>query len=219
MDTSYAKWGLWDVFKWKIFPEKYGGGKQYIQHFKDGWVVYNKSKIINTANEYGIPPTLLASVAWIEVGGDPDFIDHFAFQVRAFDWSGPSWVDKHLTITNNPSKTSFGPISIQLRVAAETIGLNPKNLTYQQQTLLIDLLNSDVWNLKVVAKHLAFLIKHDFPTISGKELTDEQIRIVGARYNRGIGLNLEQLKQNTSYGNFILKNMARIEPLLNNSVP
>jgi hypothetical protein len=71
MEIPYIKWTLWDVVKWKCFPEKSGGGKQYIQNFKDGWVVYNKNNIIRQALDASIPPELLASVVWIEVGGVP----------------------------------------------------------------------------------------------------------------------------------------------------
>lgn len=36
-----------------------------------------------------MPPELIAGVGWIEVAGDPNFIDRVAFEVRSFDWSGP----------------------------------------------------------------------------------------------------------------------------------
>jgi hypothetical protein len=42
----------------------------------------------------------------------------------------------------------------------------------------------------------------------------EQVRIVGARYNRGIGLPLDDIKKNTSYGDFIVKFWPRFTRLL-----
>jgi hypothetical protein len=127
---------------------------------------------------------------------------------------GPKWIDDHLTITNNPIKTSFGAVSIQLRVAAETMGENPKTISYDEQKELIEILSLDTRNLQIVARHLANLAKYDFPNALSLCLTSEQMRIVRARYNRGIGISMEQLKKNTSYGDFILRNLPRILELL-----
>jgi len=210
---SFIKWSVWDLIKWKSFPGT-AGGVTYIQRFKDSWVKYNQSNIRNEVATCNIPPELLAGVAWIEVGGDPTIVDYIAFYIRDFDWSGPTWIDQHMTITNHPSKTSFGAVSMQLRVAAETLGLNPKTLSLEQQRDLIKLLDSDVHNLRLVSKHLSNLLKHAFPKINTSHLTDEQIKIVGARYNRGTGISLEALRRNTSYGDFLLKNKQRIYKLL-----
>ncbi len=101
-----------------------------------------------------MPPELLAGVCWIEVGGDPNFIDRVAFEVRSFDWSGPDWVDRNLTITNNPVKTSFGPVSIQLRTAAQAMRLNPSEMSTAQLRSLASCLQKDVFNIEIVARHL-----------------------------------------------------------------
>ena len=42
-------------------------------------------------------------------------------------------------------------------------------------------------------------------------LSEDNIRIVGA--NRGMGLSLDQIKKNTSYGDFIVKFMPRFKNL------
>lgn len=42
----------------------------------------------------------------------------------------------------------------------------------------------------------------------------EHVRIVGARYNRGLGLSLEAIRKNTSYGDFIVKRWAYFAGLL-----
>lgn len=209
----YIKWSTWDVIRWKLFSGNLGG-INYIQKFKDSWVRYNKSNIRNEADNNNISPELLAGVAWIEVGGDPNIVDYIAYYIRAFDWSGPSWIDQNLTITNNPLKTSFGAVSMQLRVAAETLGLNPEKMNWEQERNLIKLLDSEVQNLRLVSKHLFNLLKHDFPKMSTRSLTDDQIRVVGARYNRGVGMPLESLRKDTSYGDFLLKNKERIFKLL-----
>lgn len=207
-------WGLVDLFAWKLLPERFGGGIGYIQRFKDAWVQHNKAQIKSAAAQYNMLPELLAGVCWIEVGGDPNFIDRVAFEVRSFDWSGPEWVDKNLTITKNPIKTSFGSVSIQLRTAAETLGLDPSAMSIIQQRNLATCLQKDTFNIQIVARHLRKLLDHDHLQKKPPHLDMDQVRIVGARYNRGIGLSLEDIKKNMSYGNFIVKFWPRFTNLL-----
>ncbi|KAB0636382.1 ISAs1 family transposase [Burkholderia latens] len=152
-----------------------------------------------------------AGVCWIEVGGDPEFIDRVAFEVRAFDWSGPPFVDKHLTLTRHPAMTSFGPVSMQLRTAAQTLGMDPLKVSASQFRGLSDRLQRDIFNIDLVARHLRQLAERDgfeFP------FSVDQLRIIGARYNRGSGLSLEQIRQNTSYGDFIVKHWQRFVRLM-----
>lgn len=212
--NNSATWGSIDVFVWKVIPKRFGGGKQYIQNYKDSWVKHNKSHIEKSAKKYNLPVDLLVGVCWIEVGGDPKFIDSLAYNVRAFDWSGPDWVDSNMTLTNRPEKTSFGFVSIQLRTAADTLEISPKDRTSKFYRQLATCLERDIYNIDIVAKHLLKLVKHDGYERSLPNLTDEQIRIVGARYNRGTGLSLARIRQNTSYGDFILKFRPRFEKLM-----
>lgn len=207
-------WGLLNLFAWKLIPERLGGGIGYIQRFKDAWVQHNKAQIKAAATQYSMPPELLAGVCWIEVGGDPNFIDRVAFEVRSFDWSGPDWVDKNLTVTKKPIKTSFGSVSIQIRTAAESLGLDPSTMSTKQQRHLAVCLEKDIFNIQIVALHLRKLIDHDGLQKKPPLLGMDQVRIVGARYNRGIGLSLENIKKNMSYGDFIVKFWTRFTNLL-----
>jgi hypothetical protein len=207
-------WGLVDVFAWKLLPERFGGGIAYIQKFKDAWVQHNKDDIKSAAALHKMPPELVAGVCWIEVGGDPNFIDRVAFEVRAFDWSGPGWMDRNMTITSNPAKTSFGAVSIQLRTAAQTMGIDPAKMSATEFRNLAACLQTDVFNIEVVAQHLRQLIDHDRLQSSPPDLTMDQVRIVGARYNRGMGLSLDEIKKNTRYGDFIVKFWPRFSGLL-----
>lgn len=207
-------WGLMDLAAWKLLPARFGGGIAYIQRFKDAWVQHNKELIKTAATKQKMPPELLAGVCWIEVGGDPNFIDRVAFEVRAFDWSGPDWVDRNLTITNHPAKTSFGSVSIQLRTAAQTLGLDPAKMSPSQHRDLASCLQKDAFNIDVVARHLRQLIDHDGLQPNPPQLTMEEVRVVGARYNRGVGLSLENIKKNTSYGDFIVRFWPRFVNLL-----
>lgn len=207
-------WGWVDLFVWKLLPERAGGGIPYIQRFKDAWVRHNKILIKSNAAKYAMPAELLAGVCWIEVGGDPSSIDDIAFDVRSFDWSGPHWVDQHLTVTHHPARTSFGAVSMQLRTAAQTMGMNPAGMSTTQLRSLADCLQKDVFNIAIVARHLRMLIDHDGLQTNPPALGMDQVRIAGARYNRGIGLSLEQIRKNMSYGNFIVKFWPRFSALL-----
>ncbi len=204
-------WGMIDLFMWKLVPSGIGGGKDYIQKFKDAWVTHNKHFFHAAAARNRVPIELLAGVCWIEVGGDPDFIDRVAFEVRAFDWSGPPIVDEYLTMTNHPTKTSFGSVSIQLRTAARTLGLNVSEMSDSELRRLASCLQRDIYNIDTVARHLRELADHDD---FSSPLSMEQVRIIGARYNRGVGLSLEKIKENTSYGNFIVNNWPRFSRLV-----
>lgn len=36
--TKSPSWTFIDVFRWKVLPEKFGGGRSYARNFKDTWV-------------------------------------------------------------------------------------------------------------------------------------------------------------------------------------
>lgn len=204
--NSSPTWGLFDVFKWKIVPESFGGGRAYIQRFKDAWVVHNKLSIKAAALKYSLPVQLLAGVCWIETGGDPNFIDRVAFEVRAFDHIGNS---SHV-VTNPPTKTSFGLVSIQLRTAAYTLGLDADKMAVSELRSLSHCLERDVYNIDLAAKHLRMLADHDHFVSIGLE----EARVIGSRYNRGMELSLDKIMQNTRYGDFIVKNWLRFTQLI-----
>ena len=60
----------------------------------------------------------------MEYGGDPLWIDDVAYQVRPITRKFPKWITEKLpsTITREPTKTSFGYLSMQIEVALETLG-------------------------------------------------------------------------------------------------
>jgi hypothetical protein len=224
--TGYPKWTAVDAMSWKLLPEWAGGGAPRLFAYKDGWVKYNAKAIKEASARHKIPAILLASVAWAEAGGMPDFVDDVAFSVRSFDWSGPDWVDKHMTITSTPAKTSFGSVSIQLRAAARELGVDVETMSYSRQHDLAVCLETDVFNLEVVAKHLHGLILFDYPKADTLNLTDEQFVIAGSRYNRGTQRKLADfvaslaakadspLREYTSYGRRMLQHRDRVQRLL-----
>lgn len=208
------RWGVADLLLWKLVPQRLGGGRPYIQRYKDAWVRHHRATIRREGGRFGLPAPMLAGVCWIEVGGDPTFIDSVALAVRNFDWSGPDWVDRHMTITSPPAKTSFGAVSIQLRTAAQTLGRDPAKMSSGELMALATLLEKDADNIAIVARHLGQLARHD-GLARALALGDPQaIRVVGARYNRGVGLSIEQIRRNTSYGDFIVRFWPRFVSLV-----
>lgn len=212
---SPARWSTSDVLMWKLVPERWGGGRAYIQRFKDGWVHHHRAAIRVAARDQSFPAELLAGVCWIEVGGDPSGIDRLAFEVRAFDWSGPDWVDRNMTITHQPGRTSFGAVSMQLRTAAHTLGLDPAQMSVEQLRGLSTCLENDAFNIDIVARHLRQIINRDGLQTTPPALSMDAVRVAGARYNRGMGLDLAAIRRNTSYGNFIVRFWPRLASLLN----
>ena len=213
-DNGSPSWGVLDLAMWKLVPERFSGGKAYIQGYKDAWVRHNRALIKSNAAKQRFPAELLAGVCWIEVGGDPSFIDSVAFNVRAFDWSGPDWVDRNMTITRQPWRTSFGPVSMQLGTAAHTMGLDAKTMPMAQLSALANCLQKDLFNIELVAQHLRQLIDQDGLQTRPPELSPDAVKVAGARYNRGQGLSLEDIRRNTSYGDFILGRWSRLTALL-----
>ena len=213
-DTQPPKWNLNDVFMWKMVPERLGGGIPYIQRFKNSWVQFHKDQIKREAAAKGFPAELLAGVCWIEVGGDPHIIDTVAFNVRAFDYSGPDWVDRNMTITNRPYRTSFGSVSMQLATAARTLGRDATTMSYTELRNLATCLEVDTFNISLVADHLVEIIQLDNLGTSAADISMDDVRIIGARYNRGLGLSLERIRQNTSYGNLIVTRWDLLTELL-----
>ncbi|KPY99142.1 Uncharacterized protein ALO94_00540 [Pseudomonas syringae pv. spinaceae] len=66
---------------------------------------------------------------------------------------------------------------------------------------LANCLEQDVYNIDLAAKHLRLLADYDKFTSIGMD----EVRIIGARYNRGTNPSIEKIKEDTSYGDFIVK--------------
>lgn len=223
---SHVKWTISDAMLWKFLPEKFTGGAQRLHRFKDSWILHNSTYIQEIAQKHAIPSALLAGVAWAEVAGMPDFVDSIAFPIRYFDWSGPDYIDQHFTITNNPLQTSVGSVSIQLRVAAKTLGLQAENMDFQALSDLKNCLETDRFNLEVVAQHLKNLIIFDYPKADTNNLTDEQFIVAASRYNRGTARKKQDyldsiqaqpghtIRTYSEYGRAVLRRRAHVIRLL-----
>lgn len=223
---SYPKWTVLDLMAWKVWPDRWGGGRNHLLAYKDAWVSYNRLRIAASAQNAGVSVELLAGVAWQEAGGDPDFSDTPKLLIREFDWSGPDWVDDHLTVTSPPAKTSFGVISMQLRSAAHELGLNADKISASRRSQLAECLETDTFNIEIVARHLRGLVQFDFPSADARRPTDEQFAIAGSRYNRGTQRRLADYqaslsaqqgspgREYTEYGRAMLRRRVHVKQLL-----
>ncbi|HIV69307.1 MAG TPA: hypothetical protein H9903_00105 [Candidatus Aquabacterium excrementipullorum] len=208
--SDHFSWGTFEVVRWKM-PAFMGGGRDYLFAYKDGWVVYYRDEIEKQAVRRGLPPWLLAGVVWNEVGGDPGWIDDVALELRAFDHLADPYLEP-MTITRRPELTSMGEVSIQLRRAAQTMGLEWADLSGKERSELVSCLSDEPSNLAVVAMHLRQLADVDYR--GQASLGDKEVVVIGARYNRGPHLTLEQINKDLSYGQAMLRRKDRLLQLM-----
>jgi hypothetical protein len=186
-----------------------------VRNYKDSWVTEHATQIRTLAAVHRLPPELLAGVAWIEAGGKPYDSKFWVYVGRRYAHSAGLDLEP-IKITKNPGETSLGPVAIQLRRAAEAMGLDFATLSGNQKDELVRCLLNANNNLAIVAAHLEQLVKIDFPAT--RMIGKEEMRIIGARYNRGPQLSLQQIRQNTSYGDVIVDKLyPRLQKLLETS--
>lgn len=176
-----------------------------LRDYKDQWVHANRHIIKAAAKEFDIPDWVLAGTAWQEVGGEPPLTDKLS---RLLGETG---------IRGKPEKASFGPVAIQIGRAAEELCYDPQALSETQTQAIIESLEDPQENILIVAQHLERAKNVDAPGKPAEMLTDDDIRIIGARYNRGIELSLHailNLGQKTSYGDNIVKKKDWMKKLL-----
>lgn len=222
---NYPRWSPIDFVWWKTF-----GGDDYLNRYKDSYIIFHKEKIKVIARQYKIPATLLALVARSEAGGMVDYLKYpVLFYRQAAEYTYNSWTEMD-TSTSSPEKTSIGIIAMQIRVVAEIFGKSPSELKNAEATYISICLNKDNFNLTMVARHLYELINYDYPGADTLNLTDEQFILAGSRYNRGIershsdfirSINAEKslvdVRDWTSYGRRMLSHREKVTKLLYSS--
>ncbi len=199
-------WGYSNVVYWKLW-----GGKTYLYGYKDAWVRAHKELIVSLSKKYNMPPELLGGVAWIETGGKPYSSKYDVFLIRYFDHMGDPWM-RSWTITKDTEQTSVKPLGIQMRRAAEEMGVDFNSLSLADKNRLFFCVSNANNALAIAAKHLWDLKQIDFPNLNN--IGKDEIRVIGARYNRGPDLTLDETKKDTSYGNAIVNHSDDIKNLL-----
>lgn len=154
------------------------GNNRWLPSDDDGsrrdWIAANKALINAAAAETGLPPDAIAGIAWQEVEGDPSVLDDAALFVRGFGSK------------EDADKTSVGPLSIQIRRAAEVLGYDPAHLTGQQRDEVISAAKDPAQNVFITARYLAQLkAESPFAGVDPGRMTPEQYQELAARYNGG----------------------------------
>ena len=193
--ASSMEFGFSDVAKWKTDPE-------YLMKFKAQFVYENRDIIKAAAAKYDLPPELVAGVAFTEIGGkDP---------IKPAVYWGRTWIPG----TDDKDKTSLGQQATQVRRAAESLGYDRKNLSDAQRTEIVKSLADPSQSIFIAAKHLSDLRNIDVPGKAGKDLTTDEIKVIGARYNQGPDKSLADVKKDLSYGQNIAKRWSQLGSLL-----
>ncbi|MEW2318682.1 hypothetical protein [Streptomyces bauhiniae] len=143
------------------------GRREYIQG--------NRELIKAAAHDAGLPPEMVAGIAWQEVMGDPGVADDLAYDGR-----------KYLPFAKDPDETSMGPLSIQVRRAAEVLGYDPHHLTDGQRDQVVDAIKDPAQNIFIASEYLAQLkAGSGFADVPPEEMTRDQMQELAARYNGG----------------------------------
>lgn len=157
------------------------------------WIQDNKVTINAAARETGLPPDLIAGIAWQEVGGKGRGFDDLAQIVRDVadsDWSPITPENLPDRLGGSPDEVSYGALSIQTRRAAGVLGYDPENLTDEQRDEIIAATKEPRMNILISAKHLADLkAQSEFADVPPDQMTPEQYAEIGARYNGGPNWN------------------------------
>jgi hypothetical protein len=199
---SVDSFGFSDVFMWQT-------DESYLHEYKSYFVHAMRDPIKDAAQMFDLPPELIAGTAYIEVGGK-DPLKGAVYQVRRF-----------APFTSDADRTSLGPLAMQVRRAVETLGYDPATITDVQREAVISSLNDPSQAVYLAAAHLSDLRNVDYQGVSGSDLTEDQIRVIGARYNQGPDRSLSVIQQDLSYGNTIVRRWRQVQRLLSDqaSVP
>lgn len=139
------------------------------------YISANSAFIKAAAQDAGLPPEMVAGIAWQEVMGDPAVMDDLAYEGR-----------KVLPFGEDPDKTSMGPMSIQVRRAAEVLGYDPQHLTDIQRDQVVGALKDPAKNIFIASEYLAQLkAESGFADVPPDQMTRAQMQELAARYNGG----------------------------------
>jgi soluble lytic murein transglycosylase-like protein len=153
------------------------------------WIAANKEIIAEAAQRSGLPADVVAGIAWQEVGGQWGWMDDGVDTVRQLARDG--WIpiapeSMPSRLGGSPDETSFGPIAIQVRRAAEVLGYDPSNLTEGQRDTIEASLQDPGQNIFIASSYLAMLKEESsFADVPSDEMTREQRQELAARYNGG----------------------------------
>lgn len=159
-------------------PEAQGNNYWLWSNSDDGrreYISANKELIRAAAGDSGLPPEMVAGIAWQEVEGDPGWRDEAAYEGR-----------KVHPGSEDPDQTSMGPMAIQVRRAAEVLGYDPHNLTDMQRDQVVSAIKDPAKNIFIASEYLAqFKAESGFADVPPEQMTRAQMQELAARYSGG----------------------------------
>lgn len=178
---------------------------------KREWALENQVAIRETAKVYGLPPDVVAAIAMQEVGGKPYAIDRQVETYRVAAEKGLSpLIPENLPgpLAGDRDNTSYGPMAVQIRRAAEVLGYEPANLTTDQRNEIRGALQDPTQNMLIAAKYMADLkAQTSFADVPPQQMTDAQKAELAARYNGG---PYWQVPQARAYADTVEAHRARV---------
>jgi hypothetical protein len=154
-----------------------------------GWVRVNREVITAAAEKYGLPPDLLAGIAWKEAPGKGQIWDDMASGIRRLaeePWSPVIPENLPGPLKGDQDATSYGAMAVQTRRAAEVLGYDPEHLTDGQREQIVASLKDPNQNIFIAAAYLKSLKDDSSAAYTAfDELTPEQYQELAARYNGG----------------------------------
>lgn len=168
--TDGPTWGTGESLDWIV-----GEDSEHQHDFRLGWVHAYGAVIESAAEQFGIPASLLAGVAYKEVGGKPLYTDDAVDRLR-----------ERGLYPGDQDDTSYGPMSIQVDTAAVALGYEPDDLSDAQRQQIITSLKDPEQSILIAASVLA-QEKRDsgFAYTEPADMTAEQGEQLAARYNGG----------------------------------
>jgi hypothetical protein len=147
------------------------------------WIRDNKALIADAAMRSGIPPDMLAAILLTERDDGPN--NFLVEEGRALD-----------IVPGERDETSYGPMEIQIRRAADVLGYGPGSLTGDQRDEIRGALCDPVRSLYIAAEYMEQLkAGSEFADVPAGQMTDENYRQLAERYNGGPDYNSDDAKK------------------------
>lgn len=160
------------------FPDAKGIGYLFqsdSEETRRDYIGANSDLIRAAARNSGLPPEMIAGIAWREVEGDPAIVDDVADEVRQL-----------VPGLKDADQTSMGPLAVQVRRGAEILGYDPGHLTDLQRDHVEQAVKDPAQNVLIASEYLAQLkAESSFADVPAEQMTREQMQELAARYNGG----------------------------------
>jgi hypothetical protein len=177
--------------------------KDYIHKYKAYYVHALRDPIKTAAGRFGLPAILVAGTVYNEVGGS-DLIKPYVNLIRDLI-SGSEAADR----------TSVGPTSLQPRRALASLGYDPEKVDPSiKRDVVESLVHNHAFAIFVCAKHLSDLRDRFFPGHGAEDLGEDDLVMLGSRYNFGPDVSDETVRRDLSYGRHIVGRQQVLTRLL-----